>query len=121
MPDRIVDIVVSAIIDQSGGQLGMADIEADSDLRRDCNLDSLDTIDLVSTLEHKLGFISGEGEPRPESLQTVRSLAAFIQQKMAGDVDSHLRHTAPKPSEHGEPAAVPVEQPTRVATSKCPH
>lgn len=95
----VLDTVIAAIVDQSGGQLRVEDIQPDSVLHRDCYLDSLDVIDLVVAMEDKLGFTVQDGEPPSESLQTVRSLEAFIQQKLDGiPSDSRAQETAATPS-----------------------
>jgi acyl carrier protein len=75
--DPVIELVKSLVVEASGGELARSSLEPDSDLERDCHLDSLDVIDIVTSLEEKCGFRLGPNEPSDSDLRTIGTLALF--------------------------------------------
>ena len=75
--DPMVELVKSLVIEASGGEIARSSLKAESDLEHDCNLDSLDVISIVTSLEEQCGLELGPNEPSDSDLRTIGSLALF--------------------------------------------
>lgn len=76
--EQLVADIISLVVEQNAGEIERESLSADSELSGDCNLDSLDVVDIVLSLEQMYKFRMPDGDSDEAMTQTIGSFAAVI-------------------------------------------